>query len=112
VGTVLRDAPCNVAVFVDQERSPVIGEKHPVYVASGSGENDRLAMEVAARIAEGAGAPLRTAEDLSAAPKSGGLLVVGLPDNWRRRGLGRARGGLAQAGEVPTLFVRAAAPAE
>ncbi len=102
VGAVLRDADCDVAVFVDQDRVPVIDAGHPVFVASGNTDNDRLAADLGRRIAGGTGAPLETN---GMAPVGAGLLVVGLPEQWEH-GLGRVRAGFAQAAAVPTLFVR------
>jgi K+:H+ antiporter len=110
VGWVLRHAVADVAVLVDQEHVPVIDEEHPVYVASGEGMHDAAALRIATRIAVGAGAPLRVAgeaDEAAATAAGAGLLVVGLPQQWEQRGLGRVRAALAQSGRVPTLFVRA-----
>lgn len=110
VGWVLEHAVADVAVLVDQEHVPVIDEKHPVFVASGEGVHDAAALRIATRIADGAGVPLRVAgeaDEAAATAAGAGLLVVGLPPEWERRGLGRVRAALARAGTVPTLFVRA-----
>ncbi|MFQ5426230.1 MAG: BTAD domain-containing putative transcriptional regulator, partial [Gaiellales bacterium] len=48
----------------------------------------------------------------------GGLIVLGLPDDWRRRGVGSIRAAVARGAEPPVVFVRngvrpgALAPAE
>src|SRR5205085_4723641 len=109
VGAALGRAPCDVAVLVDQERVPVIDGEHPVYVAFGGGEHDRAALEIATRIASGTGAPLRQlgpADRIGEAARGGGLLVVGLPEQWQKKGLGRVRAALATGAPVATLFVR------
>jgi DNA-binding SARP family transcriptional activator len=43
---------------------------------------------------------------LQATTEAAGLLVVGVPDDWRERGLGRVRAELARAAKSTTLFVR------
>jgi hypothetical protein len=109
VGWVLKHASADVAVLVDQEHVPVIDAEHPVYVASGEGRHDAAALRIATRIADGAGAPLRVAgeaDEAAATAAGAGLLVVGLPQQWERQGLGRIRAAMAQSGKVPTLFVR------
>jgi K+:H+ antiporter len=109
VGWVLKHASADVAVLVDQEHVPVIDAEHPVYVASGEGLHDAAALRIATRIADGAGAPLRVAgeaDEAAATAAGAGLLVVGLPQQWERQGLGRIRAAMAQSGKVPTLFVR------
>src|SRR5205085_11547828 len=108
VGALLKRATCDVAVLVDQERVPTIDSQHPVWVVSGRSPHDELARRLALAIAGGTGAELRVAGDVGEAAHTagrGGLLVVGVPEQWRRRGLGRTRAGLVGA-SVPTLFVR------
>ena len=105
VGAVLAGAPCDVAVLVDQERAPVIDADHPVYVALGGGPHDAAALELGTCIASGTGAPLHQV-DIAETARGAGLLVVGMPDLWQRRGLGRVRGALAGSTSIPTLFVR------
>lgn len=109
VGSVLKRVPCDVAVLVDQERVPVIDDGHPVYVASGDTPHDEAALVLGTAIAGETGASLRVAGAAAGAEATaaeGGLLVVGMPAEWRRRGLGRVRAGLARSARVPTLFVR------
>jgi hypothetical protein len=108
VGSLLKRANCDVAVLVDQEHVPVIDRQHPVWIVSGQSPHDELALKLGQRIAWGTGADLRVAPDVGEAADSavrGGLLVVGVPEQWRARGLGRARARFV-AGNVPTLFVR------
>jgi hypothetical protein len=45
-------------------------------------------------------------ESLVAAANDVSLAVVGLPDAWRRDGLGQARGALVEAAGPPVLVVR------
>jgi Kef-type K+ transport system membrane component KefB/nucleotide-binding universal stress UspA family protein len=60
VGTVLRDAPCDVGVLVANERAEVLAEpRDPVVVPFGGAEHDWAALELAAWIASATGAPLR-----------------------------------------------------
>ncbi|MFN2467134.1 MAG: cation:proton antiporter [Gaiellaceae bacterium] len=59
VGAVLADAPCDVAVLIEREHVPTIDAEHPVVVAFGGEEHDQGALELAAAIAAGTGAPLR-----------------------------------------------------
>ena len=109
VGSVLKRVPCDVAVLVDQEHVPVIDDDHPVYVASGETAHDEAALVLGTAIAGETGASLRVAGAAAGAEATaaeGGLLVVGMPAEWRRRGLGRVRAGLARSARVPTLFVR------
>jgi Kef-type K+ transport system membrane component KefB len=109
VGWLLKNAKADVAVLVDQEHVPVIDADHPVYVASGQGPHDEAALRLATRIADGTGAPLRVAGDAAEAAATAvgaGLLVLGLPEQWDRQGLGSVRAALAKSGKVPTLFVR------
>ena len=40
------------------------------------------------------------------AAADGGLLVIGLSDNWREEGLGMTRWAIAQTAKAPVLFVR------
>jgi DNA-binding SARP family transcriptional activator len=47
-----------------------------------------------------------TAPDVLAAAEDAAVVVVGLPERWRRRGLGRVRGALAAGARPPVLFVR------
>jgi Kef-type K+ transport system membrane component KefB len=109
VGAVLKRAACDVAVLVDQEHVPVIDHNHPVWVVSGDDKHADLALRLGTRIASGTGADLRIAGDVGEAADTaarGGLLVLGVPEHWQRRGLGRVRAALAKAAAVPTLFVR------
>jgi Kef-type K+ transport system membrane component KefB len=59
VGTVLREAPCDVAVLVEREAPPVLGADHPIVVPFGGADHDLAAVELAAWIASVRGAPLR-----------------------------------------------------
>jgi Kef-type K+ transport system membrane component KefB len=60
VGTVLRDAPCDVAVLVAREGQPVFpGPGAPVVVPFGGAEHDWAALELAAWTCAATGAPLR-----------------------------------------------------
>src|SRR3954471_185699 len=45
-------------------------------------------------------------EALVDAARTAGIVVCGLTDRWRREGLGRARGALADAATVPVVLVR------
>jgi DNA-binding SARP family transcriptional activator len=45
-------------------------------------------------------------EDVLAAASGSAITVVGLPERWRRDGLGRIRGALAERAEAPVLIVR------
>ena len=66
VATVLRDAPCDVAVLVAREEQPVApGPDQPVVVPFGGAEHDWAALELGAWIAAATG---RAAEDCSAPP--------------------------------------------
>jgi Kef-type K+ transport system membrane component KefB/nucleotide-binding universal stress UspA family protein len=59
VGTVLREAPCDVAVLVAREREPVQpGPGAPVVVPFGGAEHDWAALELAAWTCAATGAPL------------------------------------------------------
>ena len=50
---------------------------------------------------------LRAAEeDILAAAAGSAITIVGLPERWRRDGLGRIRGALAARAEAPVLLVR------
>jgi hypothetical protein len=51
VGTVLQQAPCDVALLVERDRIPEIDAQHPVVVPFGGGEHDWAALELAAWIA-------------------------------------------------------------
>jgi hypothetical protein len=60
VGTVLRDAECDVAVLVSSEGQSVLpDEDHAVLVPFGGAEHDWAALELGAWIASQTGAPLR-----------------------------------------------------
>jgi hypothetical protein len=60
VGTVLRDAECDVAVLVAREGQSVLPtEDHGVLVPFGGAEHDWAALELGAWIASQTGAPLR-----------------------------------------------------
>ena len=60
VGTVLREAPCDVAVLVAREGSAVApGPERPVLVPFGGAEHDWAALELGAWIASATGAPLK-----------------------------------------------------
>jgi hypothetical protein len=45
-------------------------------------------------------------EELLAAAAEAAIVVVGLPERWRREGLGRIRGALATKADAPVLVVR------
>jgi Kef-type K+ transport system membrane component KefB len=51
VGDVLERAPCDVAVLVEREDMPTIGDAHPVVIPFGGGEHDWAALELGAWIA-------------------------------------------------------------
>jgi Kef-type K+ transport system membrane component KefB len=60
VGTVLREADCDVAVYVGREGAPESPDaKHPVMVPFGGAEHDWAALELGAWIASATGAPLK-----------------------------------------------------
>ncbi|HEX2032116.1 MAG TPA: cation:proton antiporter [Actinomycetota bacterium] len=60
VGTVLNEAPGDVAVLVERGgQPPVIGPAHPVVVPFGGADHDWAALELAAWLATDRGAPLR-----------------------------------------------------
>jgi Kef-type K+ transport system membrane component KefB len=60
VGTVLSDAPCDVAVLVAREGVAISpGPESPVVVPFGGADHDWAALELAAWIAAASGAPLR-----------------------------------------------------
>jgi nucleotide-binding universal stress UspA family protein len=61
VGTVLRDADCDVAVLVAREGTAVApGPDNPVVVPFGGAEHDWAALELGAWIAAATNAPLKT----------------------------------------------------
>jgi DNA-binding SARP family transcriptional activator len=45
-------------------------------------------------------------DELISAADDAAIVVVGVPDGWRRNGLGRARGALVHEGRTPALLVR------
>jgi hypothetical protein len=47
-----------------------------------------------------------TARDVVAEADEAAVVVVGLPERWRRSGLGRVRGALAANARAPMLLVR------
>jgi Kef-type K+ transport system membrane component KefB len=60
VGTVLRDAPCDVAVLVAREKAVIApGESEPIIVPFGGADHDWAALEVAAAVAAATGARLK-----------------------------------------------------
>ena len=60
VGSVLRDADCDVAVLVSREGSPIeLGPERAVVVPFGGAEHDWAALELSAWIASASGAPLK-----------------------------------------------------
>jgi len=60
VGTVLREADCDVAVYVGREGAPESPDAdHPVMVPFGGAEHDWAALELGAWIASATGAPLK-----------------------------------------------------
>jgi hypothetical protein len=60
VGTVLNDAPCDVAVLVAREGVAISpGPESPVVVPFGGADHDWAALELAAWVAAASGAPLR-----------------------------------------------------
>ena len=69
VATLLRRAPCDVAVLVERENMSTIDAEHPVVVPFGGGEHDWAALEFGAWIAHSRGAPLTL---LGAADANGG----------------------------------------
>ncbi|MEA2298429.1 MAG: hypothetical protein QOF77_1365 [Solirubrobacteraceae bacterium] len=69
VGTVLRKAPCDVAVLVAREDAVIVpGPGAPIIVPFGGAEHDWAALELGAWLASATGAPLRL---LGAASKGG-----------------------------------------
>src|SRR5206468_1674587 len=92
VGGLLARATCDVAVLVERARVPRLDAEHPVLVVFGGGDQDSGALELGARIAEETGAPLRVVgsrDELRSHAAQAGLVVVGLPPDWRKAGLGR-----------------------
>src|SRR5207244_3320473 len=59
IGHVLKHAPCDVAVLVEQKGVPQLDAAHPVYVPFGGAEHDWAALELAAWISSARHAPLR-----------------------------------------------------
>jgi hypothetical protein len=60
IGTVLEEAPCDVAVLVEREAAPpAVGEGRPVVVPFGGAEHDWAALELGAWLASDRGASLR-----------------------------------------------------
>ena len=59
VGHVLSQAPCDVAVLVEQQEAPPIDASHPVMTPFGGGDHDWAALELAAWIAAATHAPLK-----------------------------------------------------
>ena len=59
VGTVLEQAPCDVAVLVERQGMPTIDAEHPVFVPFGGADHDWAALELAAWIASVQQAPLK-----------------------------------------------------
>jgi hypothetical protein len=132
---VLADAPCDVAVLVARAAPPVAGPvlcpfggaEHDwaavevgawlasawgeTLVLAGPGEDSSallahasLAVQRALGIA--ARSLLVAPDELVAAAADAALVVVGVPDGWRRDGLGRVRGALVGRGGAPALLVR------
>jgi Kef-type K+ transport system membrane component KefB len=59
VGHVLHEAPCDVAVLVEQQDSLSVGSLHPVMAPFGGGDHDWAALELAAWIAAATKTPLK-----------------------------------------------------
>jgi Kef-type K+ transport system membrane component KefB len=59
VGHVLSEAPCDVAVLVEQRDTPPIDSSHPVMTPFGGGDHDWAALELAAWIAAATKTPLK-----------------------------------------------------
>jgi Kef-type K+ transport system membrane component KefB len=59
VGEVLAQAPCDVAVLVERQDMPTLDDEHPVMTPFGGGDHDWAALELAAWISAGTGAPLK-----------------------------------------------------
>ena len=59
VGHVLSEAPCDVAVLVEQHDAPPIDASHPVMTPFGGGDHDWAALELAAWIAAATKTPLK-----------------------------------------------------
>ena len=59
VGQVLSEAPCDVAVLVEQHEAPPVDSSHPVMTPFGGGDHDWAALELAAWIAAATHAPLK-----------------------------------------------------
>jgi Kef-type K+ transport system membrane component KefB len=59
VGRVLQEAPCDVAVLIEQRDGPAIDLDHPVCVPFGGADYDWAALELGAWIAAAHSAPLR-----------------------------------------------------
>jgi Kef-type K+ transport system membrane component KefB len=91
VATVLKNAPCDVAVLVERDRVPPLDGERAVVVRFSGNDADQGALELGGRIASGADAPLRVVEpdELESAARGAGLVV-------------------AAPGTVPTAVVRLA----
>jgi Kef-type K+ transport system membrane component KefB len=59
VGHVLQEAPCDVAVLVEQHDAAPVDSLHPVMTPFGGGDHDWAALELAAWIAAATHAPLK-----------------------------------------------------
>jgi Kef-type K+ transport system membrane component KefB len=59
VGHVLHEAPCDVAVLVEQQDAPPIDASHPVMTPFGGGDHDWAALELAAWISAATHTPLK-----------------------------------------------------
>jgi len=71
VGTVLEQAPCDVAVLVERDEIPVLSESSPVLVPFGGSEHDWAALELGAWIAHASGAPLKLLGTAAAGEEGG-----------------------------------------
>jgi DNA-binding SARP family transcriptional activator len=141
---LLEGSPCDVAILVARNRSPVTG---PVLVPFGGGDHDWSAVELGAWISTAWHMPLRlvgaaagdamrsndasrllataalaaqqalgvrtepvlirpTAEALVRATEEAALVVIGLPQQWRHAGLGRARTEVARHAQPTVVIVR------
>ena len=94
IAALLARAPCDVAVLVERELVPTLDEEHPVVVPFGDEGDDRGALELATRLADATGAPLRVVDPAALDTRDAGLVVLGV--------------GRSVARDAPALFVRRA----
>src|SRR5262249_24903464 len=62
VATVLKNAPCDVAVLIERDRVPPIDHERAVVVRFSGDDADQGPLELGGRVASGADAPLRVVE--------------------------------------------------